>query len=255
MWGRSYEAITRVAPPDRTPDQYLFEVQGSSEDGSHTVFRANDKLTANAPGSDEPKVYDYIEGSSRFVCVLPNKAPVDSCSVGTAAGAIPAASVGSSSLHNAVSDDGLRIYWTAAKEGPGKLYLRSNTVATTAVSKGPVEFLGASTDGERAIYREGAQLFEFEVEEDAPEGGAAMAGGLVGQRGGVVGMSADASKVYFVSTEDLDDAGAAVAGKPNLYLHEESGSTLIATLADSESIRQNHRFRQLRADHTYTPPK
>ncbi|MGC1166349.1 MAG: NHL repeat-containing protein [Solirubrobacterales bacterium] len=239
LCGGGYEAITQVPPPERAPNQYSFEVQGRSVDGVHTVFRANDKLTPNAPGGDATtqKVYDYFEGNLRLVCVLPNKTAVAGCSVGTAADAVTSANVGRIPLHNAVSADGLRIYWTAASSGPGKLYLRSNTVETIAVSKGPAEFLGAAADGSRALYREAGQLFEFEVEEDAPEGGSAIVGGLeggLGQGGGVVGMSEDATRGYFVSKEDLDGGGGAAAGKPNLYLHEDGSFTFIATLADDD---------------------
>ena len=113
--------------------------------------------------------------------------------------------------------------------GSGKLYLREGAAETIAVSKGPAQYRGASTDGSRAIFTEGKDLYEFEVEEDAPEAGTRIAGGVVG----VAGMSEDASKVYFVSTEAL--GGAAVAGKPNIYLHEAGGGfEFIATMSSSD---------------------
>ncbi|MGC1167066.1 MAG: hypothetical protein WA862_13265 [Solirubrobacterales bacterium] len=244
--GGGYEAITRVAPPEREPNEYGFEVQGASADGSHTIFRANDKLTATSgPAGEAPRVYDSFEGGLRPVCVLPNKTAVADCTTGFAESHVFAANVGSGHFHNAVSEDGLRIYWTAASRGPGKLYLRSNTVTTTAVSKGPAEFLGAAADGSRAIYREAGQLFEFEVEEDAPEGGSVIAGALIRPNGGVVGMSEDATRVYFVSGEDLDGAAAAAAGEPNLYLHEDGSVTFIATLSmgDMEAVISSARPR------------
>jgi len=229
-----YEALTRVPPPNRPPDLYLFEVQGRSADGSHTVIRANDKLTANAPANELPKVYDYFEGGLRLVCVLPNKVAVSGCSAGTSEGAIPSGNTGAASFSNAVSADGQRIFWTAAATGPGKLYLRSNGVETTAISAGPAEFLGASPDGSKAIYREGKDLYEFEVGVNAPEAGTRIAGGLGERPGGVVGMSEDATRVYFVSGEDLDGGGLATAGQPNLYLYGGGAFTLVATLANDD---------------------
>jgi hypothetical protein len=223
-----YEAITQVQPPASAPNEFASEVQGSG--GGHTVFRANDSLIEGVtPAGKSAKVYDYFEGGLSYVCVLPNGTMASGCSVGTAG--VP--TVGGNERHgqvkNAVSADGSRIFWSAATSGPGKLYLREGAAETIAVSKGPAQYWGASTDGSRAIFTEGEGLFEFEVEEDAPEAGTLIAGGVVG----VVGMSDDASKVYFVSTEALE--GAATAGKPNLYLHEAGGGfEFIATLSSSD---------------------
>ncbi|HXQ88431.1 MAG TPA: hypothetical protein VN733_02220, partial [Solirubrobacterales bacterium] len=75
----------------------------------------------------------------------------------------------------------------------------------------------------------GGKLMEFEVEEDLPEAGSQIAGQLVG---GIVGMSEDAGRVYFVSEEAL--AAGAVAGDPNLYLFEEGAYTFVATLSERD---------------------
>jgi NHL repeat len=226
-----YEAITRVAPPARSPDHYLSEIQGQAN--GHTLLRANDKLTPNAPAGEAPKVYDYFEESLNPVCVLPNKAAVSSgCAAGMDPGGSPSSNIATASVRHAISSDGSRIFWTAAGAGPGKLYMRSDAATTIAISKGVAEFLGAAADGSRAIYREGKTLFEFKVETDAPEAGTPIAGALIGLTGGVLGMSEDASRVYFVSEEDLDGGGPAAANKPNLYVHDEAGTTFIATLSD-----------------------
>jgi DNA-binding beta-propeller fold protein YncE len=220
----NFEAVTRIQPPVRTPRAYLFEVQGYSADGSRTVFRANDKLTANAPNGDAAKVYSFLAGQLRFVCLLPNNAAVNGCSLGTSGGKLPSEARGT--MQNAVSRDGQRIYWTAAEEGSAKLYVRVGGTQTVAVSKGPATFWGASADGARAIFAEGGALYQFELGVDAPEAAEQIAGGLVG----VVGMSEEANRVYFVSTEDLDGAGPAAAGRPNLYLRDGETLTFVATL-------------------------
>jgi len=220
-----YEAITRVVPSARPPAQYLFEPQGFSADGAHTVFRANDKLTENAQASEAAQVYEYFNGTLQEVCVLPNATTVAGCSAGTGGGGLPSEHRGS--LQNAVSDDGSRIFWTAAEQGAAKLYVRIDGAQTIPLSKGSAFFKGAAADGSRAFFTEEGKLVEFELGVDAPEEGDVVAEEVIG----VVGMSEDASRVYFVSEEALDGG---VAGDPNLYLYSEGTFVFVATLSDSD---------------------
>jgi|GEM_PF-356723 len=92
-------------------------------------------------------------------------------------------------------------------------------------------FWAAAADGSKAIFTTGTDLYEFDV-------GAGEARLIAGGVRGVAGVSADASRVYFVSTRAL--AGGALAGRRNLYLHEagEGGGSLtfVATLASSGDI-------------------
>lgn len=232
-----YEAIQTAKPLARSPIAYSFDLQGTG--GGHTVFRANDSLISGvAPAGEAAKVYDSFEGGLSYVCVLPNGNPVSSgCSAGTGGGVVPTDRSGQ--VNNAVSANGQRIYWTAAENGPAKLYLREEATNTIAVSKSsPAQFWGASRDGSRVIFSEAVsesgsinnKLFEFEPEEDLAEGAHEIAGQVLGV---AAGMSDDARKVYFASKEALD--GAAVAGEPNLYLYEAGGGfTFIATLSDED---------------------
>jgi DNA-binding beta-propeller fold protein YncE len=220
-----YEVITRVAPPARPPSQYVFELQGFSADGIHTVFRANDKLTSNAQSSEAPQVYDYFEGNLRAVCVLPNKATVAGCSAGTAGGGVGAEH--RNNVQNAVSDDGTKIFWTASEFGAAKLYVRINTVQTIALSAGNAYFRGAAADGSKAIFSEGGKLVEFELGVDKPEEGQVLAEEVTG----VAAVSEDASRVYFVSKEAIDGGQP---GQRNLYLSDEGAITYVATLSQSD---------------------
>ncbi len=226
----AYEALICVEPPTLPPASFNFEVQGHSADGSHTIFRANDKLSEEAtagpnqlPGPNQ--LYEAIEGSGgkpRLVCILPDGEAVQGdCSAGTA-NSIP--NFRFQSVENAISEDGQRIFWSASESGPGKLYVRIGGVETIPVSLGAAQFHTAAANGSAAIYTEGGELFEFDLE---TETGSSIAKAVLG----VAGASEDVSRVYFVSEEDL--GGEAQAGQPNLYLHERGvePASFIATLS------------------------
>jgi hypothetical protein len=255
-----YEALTTAAPANRDPEFYVPLIQGFSADGSHAIFNAAAKLTAEAPALvgasisaevNEPLLYEHVEGEAglRFVCILPNKEPVSTpCGAGTPAGVQGG---WRSNLQGAISADGSRIFWTAFSGSmesggghPGRIYLRIDGAKTIAVSQSasaePAWFWGAAEDGSRAIFEVTAgplkdNLYEFDVEaeEEHP-----IAGGVLG----MAGMSEDASRLYLASKEVLtgeqanSEGDVAVAGKPNLYLYEagegeEGGAfTFIGTL-------------------------
>ena len=99
---------------------------------------------------------------------------------------------------------------------------------TVPVSKGAAKFVAASADGAKAIFSEtaGDKLLEYDT---ASETVTPIAGSVRG----VMGVSDDASHVYFVSTEALD--GGAPAGKPNLYLGENGAVSFIATLSAEDA--------------------
>ncbi len=93
-------------------------------------------------------------------------------------------------------------------------------------------FHGADPTGATAIYSAGGGLFEYDAATQASDSIAPS--GLLG----VMGMSADASRVYFVSSavltgdEENSEGEKAAAGQPNLYLHERgAGATFVAGLA------------------------
>lgn len=227
----SYEAITSSEPEETTAETYWPELQGTSADGSHVVFRANAKLTGNASDAkegDDPiyQLYEHYDGGLRLVSVLPGEVTSDSpSSAGTPSVQLPENR--SNNVWHAVSADGSKIFWSTSKTGPGPLYVRVDGVSTTAVSTTPAHFLGAAADGSRAIFLREGGLYEFTV---ATAQTTLIADGAKG----VMGMSEDASKVYLVSSEELEDEG--IAGEPNLYLYERGlGMTYIATLSDADA--------------------
>jgi DNA-binding beta-propeller fold protein YncE len=261
----SYEALTSVQPPGFTPGDpsslYFPEIQGFSADGSHSVMRANAPLTEDASANQTFQLYETSEGSGesaelRLLSVLPSgEAAGVHSSLGTAAG--ENGEFRSDSVHNAISKDGSRIFWTASTAAgnkqpvpfgrglqPGKLYVRANPLSpqsesgecdeagracTLAIAGAESEFWTANPSGSLVIYQNAGKLFEAKIEDE--EGTLSAKSTLIAEGvDGVMGWSEDATKLYLVSSKDL--ASGAVEGKPNLYLYEKgAGFELVGTLS------------------------
>ena len=254
-----FEALTTVEPPTLKPGNLALELQGVSADGGHMVFRANDRLTANASnekgfgGELISQLYEsYNGGSLRLVSVLPNgSASKQYSSAGSYNdGYVGVAEDQLSSVNRAVSGDGTRVYWSEAdSNGLGKIYLRENAdreqsvvsggecveidmACTVQVSSKTAEFWDATPDGSRALYttEEGrpgtGELEEFDLEEDASSP-------IAGKTLGLLGASEDLSYIYFVSTEAL--APGATAGAGNLYLRHKEATSFITTLPTADT--------------------
>jgi len=264
-----YRLLSKVAPPHFglgpgkiDPEFYLTIPQGFSADNTYTVFRADDELTSNA--CSQPGIFQVYLGSAegplRLVSALPNgQATCNHASVGNQGNLTDG--MRESSVHNAVSADGSRVFWTDSGEasplqgsggvigqGPGKLYVRINaTQPQSKISAGkcteaakactlPIStasntvYWGADVQGTKAVYTVGDELFEFDVAEAKSQ--------LIADGGEeeVVGVGEDASRIYFTSKEALSgtqensEGEMAQAGKKNLYLYEGGNFTFIATL-------------------------
>ena len=207
---------------------------GSSTNGSHALFEANDALTpqaeSNPPGSEENDLYDSVNGQLSLVNVLPSGA-VD-----------PNATFGATvpyefNFHRAVSSDGSRIFWTDLNSG--NLYVReasgtdaARTVQADAAVGGGGTFRTASTSGSVVFFTKAGDLYAFDT---ADEQTVDLAAG--GKVLGVIDASEDGSYLYFVAEAAL--AGGATAGQPNLYLVRLQGAswdspTLVATLSPGD---------------------
>ncbi|MGA9286653.1 MAG: hypothetical protein WBV85_14550 [Solirubrobacteraceae bacterium] len=214
---------------------------GSSTNGAHVVFEANDALIAQAatspPGEEENDIYDSVNGQLSLVNVLPSGA-VD-----------PNAAVGSVSLrqgfstegfdfHRAVSADGSRIFWTDLKDG--NLYVREDsgtsaarTVQVDGAVGGGGHYVTANKTGSLVFFSKAGDLYAFDT---GTEQTADLA--PAGQVLGVVDISDDGSYVYFVAEAAL--APGANAGEPNLYLVKREGVTwgaprFVTTLAHNDA--------------------
>ncbi len=235
----SYQALTTVEPPGQLPTKYNVDVQGTSSDGSHTVFRAAGKLTSTAAETLKNQCYEWFDGTLRLVSVLPSgQANSTNCSIGTAtSGHSNIGGVGfrDGEVHNAISADGSRIFWTATGDffGLGRLYLRvSGKNPTVFVSQkgeqltestSASQFLTASEDGSKVIYSVGtlstgeADMYEYRLADNSTHL-------IAPEARGVMGASEDASSVYFASEAVLSGSNgegkSPVAGEPNLYLYD-----------------------------------
>ncbi len=272
-----YELLSTVVPPNfkLNPLQsgYYAEPQGWSSDGTKTVFRANDKLTPNAaPETKGEETFQLYEsqgnGSLVLVSVLPSKnnsagkASVLPTSAGTASAVF---GVGSQfdNVVGAVSGDGGRVFWTAAKNpalarggGPGAIYLRVNAGAEESphsntgkcieadkactypvsglISEEPAQYWQGNGEGTRAIFSIGEKLYEFEAEE--PEEGPLSTKVTPIAEGfkGFMGASTDVNRVYFVSSKALPGTSG-TPGANNLYFYEKgSGFKLVGGLSDKD---------------------
>jgi hypothetical protein len=274
--GPSYEALTTAKPPHIAsgvlPGYLRLELQGTSADGSHTIYIAPDNLPGSgAPdlggGDNASQLYVWAGGPApAFVCYLPSgEAWEGPCSGGTSQGSSTAGHNRSANEQGAISADGQRVFWTAfsGEGGPGKIYLREHPeqgqvagecgeaakACTIAVSEEAEElsgtgkegsrFLAAASDGSKAIFATGEDLYEFEVGSEMTILIAHHA--LPSLASGILGASEDASQVYFVSTDALGgengDGAFAQPGEPNLYLWHEGTITFIATLSEQDVSR------------------
>jgi DNA-binding beta-propeller fold protein YncE len=229
----TYDAQCSTVPIGPASSGLFIEPQAVSADGEHAVFRATGKLTPDAAEGDIAQLYECVGGSLlRLVSELPGGEPsAAGASAGTSEVQMGAA-FHRSIVASSVSNDGSRIFWTAASAGSGPLYVRIDGIKSVPIDLGSARFRLANPDGTRVIYSVGSELKEAAVGSDS-----ASSSTIAGQVLGFMGGSEDANLLYFVSREDLDGAGGAVAGQPNLYLYRASADTfaLVAVLAEEDA--------------------
>jgi hypothetical protein len=253
----AYEALIPSSPLT-SPAPSPFDPQLQGIGGDCVVFRANDALAvtgvpASGKANGVSQVYESCGGVLRLVSVLPGGAASDlESSAGTVNDLIFHEKT--STLEHAVSADGSRVYWTAspALRGPGVIYLRENaaqeqskfsagkcsqpTRACTfpvsgTVSNQAAQFWTATPDGSQALFSVGKDLYRFDAESKAST---LIAHGFRG----AAGASDDLSRIYLVSEEALSGEGEnsegeeAIAGEPNLYLHEGGEFAFVGGLSE-----------------------
>jgi len=264
-------APTKPAPAygkasESNNSQYYATTQGYGANGAVSVFKAPAMLTPDASEADIYQTYLHdAEGNLHVLSVLPNgKAAKTHSSLGT--GHETGIRRFFDSLAGAISADASRVFWSAEIQeppepahqggtvvgaGPSRLYLRINPTkvqskvskgkcteaakaCTLQISEGAATFKGADPQATKALYMEGKDLYELDVNKAiAYEAGAATL--IAHNAAGVLGQSEDLARVYFGSEEDLDGSGPALAGKPNLYLREADGGTVfVATLGSKD---------------------
>jgi hypothetical protein len=250
----SFETLIPLAAPPAAAYKNIhsFLLQGISADGSHAILSSQAPLSPQGTVGATQLYESTSPGTAlQLVCILPDGTPwTQGCRAGSGEGGVRR-----SSLVGAISDDGERIFWgdgSGGFTGDGKLYVRVGGTQTFNVSKGGEEatgitnksfFWGASPDGSRAIYTTGplnatppnptAGLFAFELEGEETEP-------IAEDVKGVVGMSKDATKIYFVSEKEL--VGGAIEGEPNLYFYDADvggGTTTFIGTLDFEDTNES----------------
>jgi NHL repeat len=239
----NFETLTTAPVPEGVNrETYVSQdsVQGVSEDARHAIFVADAKLTEDAAEGTAPQLYDRFGDEIHLVSVRLD---------GTAnTGAATTGSGWSNNLHNAVSKDGSRVYWTAGVR-TGKIFLRLHpeqgivedectndaTIACTIPVSATTNafFWAAAVDGSKALYSEGENLFEFDL---ATKESQLLASNVMG----VAGTSEDLSRVYLVSRKALPGSGTnsegeeAIEGEANLYFAEGGSFAFIGTLVEGD---------------------
>jgi hypothetical protein len=129
---------------------------------------------------------------------------------------------------NTISEEGSRIFFSE-EGGERRIFMREPIAKKTIeVSAGEAQWRGATSDGARAFYTEGGNLYEFDASGDASSPITQGDTGVLG----LVGISAEGSYAYFVAegvvpSENEDNASI---GSPNLYEWHEGYIRFITTL-------------------------
>jgi hypothetical protein len=240
-----------------------FEYMAATPNGRHVVFGSSRQLLPSpAPpdrGSPLPKnaVYEWVDGTLRFASALPSELALNGA-VGAGNGEVP--TQGSLAGDHVISDDGRRVFFTAAvRDAPNgtargsQIFVREDGVTTRPLSKSErpgegyvpstLRFWGARrTDGSAAFFTSTAPLAQgadhttsslYRWEATPTDGKHLTEITPAGSTPGVLGpvaISDDSRSVYFVATGVLAD-DATPDGR-NLYLWRESdGVRHVATLA------------------------
>jgi hypothetical protein len=187
-WSGSFESV--LSPGDFShstlgPEQFELRLVGATPDLAHLVFSSCAALTAEAveiaaPGGcdrADQNLYEWSGGSLALINVLPGEV------TGTPGAMIAAPS-------GAISGNGSRVYFVLG----GSIYLREGNMTKTVVGT-PGELAATSGDGSIAYLIEAGGLEMYSATADALTPLATGPGVE-----GVLGTSADGTKVYYAES-------------------------------------------------------
>jgi hypothetical protein len=231
LGGGPYEPMFTVKPPNRPPGESFrsFDVEaqygwcspttiafaGASADYEQLLFVANDALTPNAKdgGAEENNLYDYADGQTSLVNVLPDGTTEPNATFGGPQ--LPSEQPSTQEapdFDHVISADGSRVFWTDLNNDD--LYMREN--ATQPQSPlGPAGECLAAGDA-------------CTVQVDASQGPGGSGGGRFWAATG------DGSEVFFTDCSRLTNDSTAVAG----------GDLLFMSMANLTGY-QNHEFSEV----------
>jgi hypothetical protein len=231
---------------------------GASADLSHVVFESTQSFDSRET-SGARMVWEWINGQTRLVSVLPDDSLALNPTVGTGANSVLAENTGSVAMFQeptVVSADGSRIFFTANTVGP-QLFVRVDGTETIQpglsqrpgsigqAKPGAVTFQAASRDGSRVVFTSpdlltadatpGGGIYRYDLESEELEFLSPTPGSGGPEIDRIARVSADASKVYFVARSQLV-VGEGKAGGHNLYVADGGAVRFIATLADLDFL-------------------
>ncbi len=228
------------------------QFEGATPEAKQVIVGSLAPLTEPGAGS---ALYEFSEGRLTPVSVLPASEGGGIVS-GELGGAVE--SLGSNARH-AISRDGSRVVWS--HEHAHYLFVRENATQSQSQVNGegectePAKACTIRLDeglagGQEALYQAASEntkivfftehgehfddLYEYNLETGKRT---LVAKEAVGELP-VLGVSADGSTLYLVSSEVLDNGTApvagAVAGQPNLYVRHEGTLGLVAVLSPED---------------------
>lgn len=238
-------AYRLLTPPPVSGDwDYVMNVVDASADLSHVLLEGTGRLTADASSDHTGKLYVWHDGALTLASVLPDGTQAPNASAGGENG-----NPGFEVVDNAMSADGSVVYFTAIASSdvdPEPLYRRAGgqTVIVNEeenlvedVPLGSADFRGASPSGRYVVFRSSQRLVEEDVDSlpdlyrydaDAPDmANLTLLSRPVGAPDaadvqGVLGMSANADRVYFVAAGRLtDEVPTAPEPERKVYLWQE----------------------------------
>jgi Tol biopolymer transport system component len=239
-------------PVDPVPDDRPGEAvaTGMSADGSHLVFESPLEMAPGGTAGNE-QVYDRTGGQTVLVGIDEAGVPLPAAETG--GGRAFSGATGDFHEPSAVSRDGSRIFF--ATPPPRALFVRENGTTSTEYSASQrtgsvgtpatdADFQMATPDGASVFFispdlltddaTPGGGLYRYDLgSDDLTFLSTGSTDPLGAQVQGVVQVSEDGERAYFVAHDAL--GGEGVAGQPNLYLAEDSGLTFIGTLSPSDA--------------------
>ena len=262
------ESIAPIPPSaGGTPAGYLPTFAAASADFRHVIFESILNLTQQAidAGRTEPKLYEWVDGAVRLVGILPN-----GDLAANAAAARGATGISPPYTHDAITDDGSRIFFTVrtapSTPAKGELYVRKDGVTTERIDasersvpdgSGPsAVFEAATADGRYVFFSSAERLTEDDDNTDADlyrSDLAAPAGARLTRLSvdevpgdahtppvvGVLGVSEDGQRAYFLARGRLSaDAPGLAVNTPGIYLWHEGRLSYVGKLQTGNDLEQ-----------------
>jgi hypothetical protein len=184
------------------PETYL---AGFSAEDHSLIVESAARLLPDAT-AEKTNLYVLHNGNLSLAGVLPEGEGGQAPAGGSLAGPYDWANSNTSSggatayyyTQSAISGDGSRIVFTAGETG--RIYVRepdAHPARTIAVSPGQAQWHASTPDGRYVFYTEAEQLYRFDLGSSTPKP-EPLTSGAAGVQG-TLGVSTDASYVYFVA--------------------------------------------------------